>query len=323
MFLTIAIVFTAVFALAVAALTASGFFSAAEKKQVRDRLEAVTLAGRRNPEDESLSLLREELLGSTPALDRWMRRLDWFPKLRRLLMQAGMKWTVSETVLKMAGVAAVAAALVYWRTEAVPFALLLGAFAGGLPLAYVLYRRSKRFGAFEAQLPETLELMVRALRAGHGLMAAVEMVAREVPDPIGGEFRKCFEEQNFGLDFRETMLNLTERVSIHDVQLLVTALLIQKESGGNLAEILEKVAYVIRDRFRLRRQIRVHTAQGRLTGVILALMPVVCGVGLYLVNPEHMSKLWTHPTGLKLMYASVVMTTVGALVIRKIIRVQI
>ncbi len=323
MFLTIAIVFVAVFALAVAALTACGFFSRAEKKQVRDRLEAVTLVARRHPQEESVSLLREELLGSAPALDRWMRRLDWFPKLRRLLMQAGMKWTVSETVLKMLAVAVVAAGLVYWRTLAVPFALLLGALAGGLPLGYVFYRRSQRFGAFEAQLPETLELMVRALRAGHGLMAAIEMAAREVPDPVGGEFRKCFEEQNFGLDFRETMLNLTERVPIHDVQLLVTALLIQKESGGNLAEILEKVAHVIRDRFRLRRQIRVHTAQGRLTGVILASMPVVCGVGLYLINPEHMSKLWTHPTGLKLMYTSVGMTIVGALVIRKIIRIQI
>ena len=323
MFLTMAIVFAAVFALAVLVLTMCGFFSRAGKRQVLDRLDAVTLVGGRNPQDESLSLLREDLLGSAPALDRWMRRLDWFPKLRRLLMQAGMKWTVSETVLKMLAAAVVAGGLVYWRTLAIPFALLLGALAGSLPLGYVFYRRSKRFGAFEAQLPETLELMVRALRAGHGLMAAIEMAAREVPDPIGGEFRKCFDEQNFGLDFRESLLNLSERVSIHDVRLLVTALLIQKESGGNLAEILEKVAYVIRDRFRLRRQIRVHTAQGRLTGMILASMPVVCGVALYLINPEHMSKLWTNPMGLKLMYTSVVMTIVGGLVIRKIIRIQI
>jgi tight adherence protein B len=252
-----------------------------------------------------------------------MQSLDWFPKLRRILMQSGLKWTAAEVLWKTLAAGLVTGLLVYWRTLAAPFALLVGTAAGSGPLVYVFYRRSRRFGLIEAQLPEALELMVRALRAGHGLMAAIEMVAREVPDPAGGEFRKCFDEQNFGLDFRETMLNLAERVSIHDVQLIVTAVLIQKESGGNLAEILEKVARVIRERFRLKRQVRVHTAQGRLTGWILAALPVVCGAGLYLINPEHMSKLWTHPTGLKLMYASVAMTTLGALCIRKIIRIRI
>jgi tight adherence protein B len=287
------------------------------------RLEAVTQAQKRNPSEEGISLLREEMLGRAPLLDRWMQQLDWFPKLRRILTQSGLKWTASELVVKMVAVGFVAGAIVFWRTQAWPFAAALAVAAGSGPFLYVLFQRSRRFGAFEAQLPEALDLMVRAMRAGHGLMAAMEMVAKEVPDPIGGEFRKSFDEQNFGLDFRETMLNFTERVPIHDVQLVVTAILIQKDSGGNLAEILEKVARVIRDRFRIKRQIRVHTAQGRLTGWILALLPVACGVGMYLMNPQHMSKLWTHPTGLKLMYASVVMTALGGLIIRKIIRIQI
>jgi tight adherence protein B len=323
MLFTIAIAFVSVFALAILGLALAGFFSRPQKRHVAERLEAVMLAGRRNPGEEGLSLLREEMLGRMPLLERWMQNLAWFPRLRGILMQSGLKWTISELAVKTLAIAIVAGAMVYWRTFALPFAAALGAAAGSGPFLYVLFKRSQRFGMFEAQMPEALELMVRALRAGHGLMAAIEMVAREVPDPIGGEFRKCFDEQNFGLDFRETMLNLGERLPTHDVQLLVTAILIQKESGGNLAEILEKVAHVIRDRFRLKRQIRVHTAQGRLTGWILATLPVVSGVAMYLKNPEHMSKLWMHPTGLKLMYASVVMTAVGGLIIRKIIRIQI
>ena len=122
-----------------------------------------------------------------------------------------------------------------------------------------------------------------------------------MPNPVGGEFRKCFDEQTFGLEMRESMLNLGERIPIHDVHIAITAILIQKESGGNLAEILEKVASIIRDRFRLRKQVQVHTAQGRLTGWILTLLPVILGTGLYLLNPEHMSILWENPVGLKLI----------------------
>jgi len=165
--------------------------------------------------------------------------------------------------------------------------------------------------------------MVSAIRAGHSFLSALGIVARETPAPISSEFRKCFDEQNFGLDLRVAMENLAIRMPLHDVQIIVTAVLIQKESGGNLAEILEKVAKVVRERFRLKRQIRTHTAQGRLTGLILALLPVILGFGIYVVNPEYMSKLWQNPLGVKLLYASGVMTLLGGLIIRKIVNVRI
>jgi len=166
-------------------------------------------------------------------------------------------------------------------------------------------------------------LLVSAFRAGHSLVAALRLVAYESPEPICGEFRICFDEQNYGLELRTAMENLVNRVPLQDLRIVVTAILIQKESGGNLAEVLDKASYVIRERFRLKRQVRVHTAQGRLTGWILSFLPVLLGFGLYLLNPETMSVLWTRPIGVKLLYASAIMTVSGALIIRKIVNMDV
>jgi tight adherence protein B len=294
-----------------------------EQKQIRERLESIHMAARRGPLEEGLNILREEVLSNVPAFNRLLLRLDLFPPLRRLLAQAEMRWTLGGFLLLSAACGLAAGVAAYWRTAAWPFAVLLGVTAAGAPLGYVLFQRSRRFAEFEEKLPQALDLMVNAMRAGHSLITALEMVAREIPPPIGDEFKKCFDEQNFGLDLREALLNFADRIPLHDVQIMVTAILIQKETGGNLAEILEKVAEIIRERFRLKRQVRVHTAQGRLTGWILTLLPPVIGVGLYLMNPNHMSRLWKHPTGLKLMYASVLMTLIGGLIIRKIVRIRV
>jgi len=164
---------------------------------------------------------------------------------------------------------------------------------------------------------------VGALRAGQSLIAALKLVGNETPDPIGGEFRICFDEQNFGLDIRTAMDNLVSRVPLQDLRIVVTAILIQKESGGNLAEVLDKASSLIRERFRLRRQVRVHTAQGRMTGWILSLLPLALGIGLYLLNPVTMSILWTRPIGIKLLYTSAAMTVTGGLIIRKIVNMEV
>jgi tight adherence protein B len=234
-----------------------------------------------------------------------------------------MKWTVMQTLVASFASAVVVGIAVFLRTDATLFSLLLGAAGGGCPFLYILFKRSQRFGKFEQALPQALDLMVSALRAGHSFISAIESVARELQDPTGAEFRKCFDEQNFGLEMRDSMLNLAARIPIHDVHIIVTAILIQKETGGNLAEILENVAHIIRERFRLKRQVRVYTAQGRLTGFILTLLPVVLGAALYLVNPEHMSILWQNPVGVKLIYTAVVMTLIGGLIIRKIVNIRI
>jgi tight adherence protein B len=165
--------------------------------------------------------------------------------------------------------------------------------------------------------------MVSGLRAGHSLIAAMGLVGREVPDPVGAEFRICFEEQNYGLELKSAIENLIDRVPMQDLRIVATAIMIQKESGGNLAEVLDKTSYVIRERFRLKRQIRTHTAQGRLTGWILSLLPVVLGIALFTVNPTMMSILWTRDIGIKLLWTSGCMTLIGGFIIRQIVNMEV
>jgi tight adherence protein B len=165
--------------------------------------------------------------------------------------------------------------------------------------------------------------MVSALRVGHSLNSALSLVSRECPDPVSTEFRICYDEQNYGLELRTAMDNLVTRVPLQDLRIVATAILIQKESGGNLAEVLEKTAHVIRERFRLKRQIMTHTAQGRLTGIILTLLPVVLGILLYMISPDTMSLLWKREIGVKLLYASAGMTVIGGFIINRIVNMDV
>jgi tight adherence protein B len=225
-------------------------------------------------------------------------------------------------MISVAGTAVLAGVLYLRFGGTFPALLLSGAFLP-LPFLYVRRARTKRLFKLEQQLPEALGMMVSALRVGHSLVASLGAVAQESAEPIRGEMRKCFDEQNFGVDLRTALLNLTERAPIQDFRIFVAAVLIQKESGGNLAEVLEKVAQTTRERFRLKKQVSVHTAQGRMTGWILSLLPVLLGVGMYFLNPDGMSVLWKRPLGLKLLYTAAGMEVVGALIIRKIVAIQV
>jgi tight adherence protein B len=176
---------------------------------------------------------------------------------------------------------------------------------------------------FQQGLPEALDMMVNAMRAGHSLISSIGSVARECADPIGCEFRSCFEEQNYGLELKTAMDNMLNRVPLQDLRIVVTAIMIQRESGGNLAEVLDKTSHVIRERFRLKRQVSVHTAQGRMTGWVLSLLPVILGTLLYFVNPDMMSILWKNPIGIKMLWFSFGMIVVGSLIIRKIVNMDV
>jgi tight adherence protein B len=245
------------------------------------------------------------------------------PRLRILLYQANLQWTAGSLILMCVICFLIPTYLIYLRTGTLIFSVLIGLLLGAAPLIYVLHKRARRFNKFEEGLPEALDLMVSALRAGHSFISALDLAGNESPDPIGKEFRICFDEQNYGLDLKTAMGNLATRVPLQDLKIVITAILIQRESGGNLAEVFDKAAYVIRERFRLKRQVRVHTAQGRLTGWILSFLPIVLGIALYLINPASMSLLWTRAIGIKLLYLSGTMTIVGALIIRKIVRVDV
>jgi tight adherence protein B len=317
------LVFTGVFAIVLLLSMSIDSSGVEARKQTRQRLDSISLAAERSPQDDDIGLVREELLSSAPWLNQWLQRQDLFAGLRKLLDQAEIHWTVMGLLLMSAASWALSGAAVFMRTDDFMVSALVGAAAAVGPFLFVRFKRTQRFEKFERGLPKALDLMVSALRAGHSLISALESVVKEMPNPIGSEFRKCFDEQTFGLDMRESMLNLGARVPIHDVHIVITAILIQKESGGNLAEILDKVSSIIRERFRLKKQVQVHTAQGRLTGWILSLLPVVLGLALYMVNPDHMSVLWQNPLGLKMIYAALILTVIGALIIRKIVNIRI
>ena len=262
-------------------------------------------------------------LSAIPVFNHWLTTLNLASASSLYLYQAGVTQTLGTLILASVAGFAFLGYILSLRFGAAFPALLVSAGFLPLPFLYVRHRRTKRLSKLEQQLPEALGMMVSALRVGHSLIASLGAVAQDCQEPIGGEFRKCFEENNYGVDLRTALVNLTQRAPIQDLRIFVAAVLIQKESGGNLAEVLEKVAETTRERFRLKKQVSVHTAQGRMTGWILSLLPVALGLAMYFVNPDGMSVLWKHPMGLKLLYTAIGMDIVGALIIRKIVRIRV
>lgn len=317
-----ALAFIAIFSLSALLLSLAGAETAEVRKQALARLAAMTMAASASSETP-VDLRKRESMSSIPLLNRLLGQAELAPRLRDLLSQAALDWTPARLLLLCACCCFVPAYLVYLRTDSGILSAAMGAVGGAGPLMYVLYRRRKRFDQFEQGLPSALDLVVSGLRSGHSLISAMSLVTKETPDPIGREFRICFDEQNYGLELRTAMHNLTRRVPIQDVRIVVTAILIQKETGGNLAEVLDRCSQVIRERFRLKKEIQVKTAQARMTGMILTLLPLILGVLLYLANPSHMRLLWTRPLGLKMLYGSCVLTVLGGLLIRKIVRIRV
>jgi tight adherence protein B len=323
MLLLLTVVFLGIFIVVALLLVASGTGASQRTKQTLNRLASTLAVGTRELEDQYVDIRKHELLSAIPWMNRWLLKIELAPRLRSTLYQADVKWTAGGLLLICTTCFLIPTYLVHLRTGVLGLSLLIGLLLGFAPFAYVLHKRSRRLAKFEAQLPDALNLMVSALRAGHSLVAALGLVGSESEDPVGGEFKIACDEQNYGLELRTALDNLVSRVPLQDIRIVTTAILIQKESGGNLAEVLDKTAYVIRERFRLKRQVRIHTAQGRLTGWILSFLPLVLGVALYFVNPNSMSLLWKRDIGIRLLEIAAVMTVVGALIIRKIVRMEV
>ena len=273
--------------------------------------------------NKDVNLRKSDMISAIPWVNRKLQEFELAPLLHTLLYQADLKWNAGTLVAGCVFCFALPAYLTYLRFNSILIALPAGLLLGSAPLAYVLHKRSKRLDVFQQGLPEALDLMVSALRAGHSLVAALGSVARECADPVGCEFKTCFEEQNYGLELKVALDNLTKRVPLQDLRIFSTAIMIQKESGGNLAEVLDKTSHVIRERFRLKRQVGVHTAQGRMTGWVLTLLPVVLGTILYFVNPEMISILWRNPTGIKMLWAAGGMIVVGGFIIHRIVNMDV
>jgi len=293
------------------------------QKVVQRRMDAVRRAERRGHVDVGVELIRDEVLSGVPALNRIMMGWTWSTKFKDFVMQAGMT-TRPGKILLSCGVLAAGAFLVtgylYSHFQA---QLLFAVVAGMMPLAYVAIKRQRRLRNFEEHFPEAIDLLNRAIRAGHAFTTGMGMIASESPEPIAGEFRKTFEEQNFGLPLRDALKNLAERVPLIDVRIFVTALLIQKETGGNLSEILENLSHVIRDRFRIYREVRAKSAHGRLTAGILIAMPPLMVVGLWTVNPNYMTVLIDDRLGPWLLWGAGIWQFIGALLLWKIIHIEV
>ena len=323
MVLIIILVFLGVFGVVVLVAAASGSGATEQTRAIMTRLESAIAVGKPEMADLIVDVRKNDMMSSIPVLDRFLSKLELAPRIRRFLYQANVKWTVGQLSLLCGACFVVPAYLVYWRTDAMLLGFLIGLVTGAGPIFFVYQKRKMRLGKFEQGIPEALELIVSALRVGHSLNAAMGLVSRECADPVGGEFRLTFDEMNYGLELKSALDNMVTRVPLQDVKIIATAILIQRESGGNLAEVLEKTAQVIRERFRLKRQVMTHTAQGRLTGMILTLLPIVLGILLYLVNPDLMSLLWKKPMGVKLLYAAGTMIVIGGLIIRKIVNMDV
>ena len=268
-------------------------------------------------------LVKGQVRGVLPPLDRAMAQMPVGVSLAALIEQAGVKIGVS-TLLLLAALSTIAGGFLLAAVFRASWGLLPGAIAG-LSLPYVVLRRKRtyRLRRFEEQFPEALDLLSRAIRAGHAFTTAMGMVADDAPDPIGPEFRKTFDEQNFGLPLKDALLNMSDRVPLMDVRFFVTAVLIQRETGGNLSEILDNLSHVVRERFKILRQVRVYTAHGRLTGWVLMALPASLAVALSFINPDHIDLLFKEQMGRMMILAAIVMQTIGYVWIQKVIKIEV
>jgi len=294
----------------------------ARARLLRERLATVDQAAERQPSEE-LALLRDEMLSQIPALDNLLRRSERISKLRTLLEQAGLKMRAGN-VLLLCLLSGVGLGILVMLFSGFPQFVWLGVIVGAiLPYSYANYLRAKRFQKFEEIFPEAIDTLARAVRAGHAFTTALELIANEIADPVASEFRKLFEEQKFGLPVRDALLNLTERVPLVDIKFFVTAVMLQRETGGNLAEILDNLSYVIRERFKIMRQVRVHTAQGRLTMMLLMGLPPIIIVTMQIMNPSFIRPLFDDPIGHALLVVGMTLQTIGYFVIRRIIQIHV
>jgi tight adherence protein B len=296
------------------------------EKAIQSRLQEVSGGGAMTTEDGSVAdttLLRKESSGPLPNIDRVATEALKGSKVEKWLQQSGTAMTISAVVLTTLMFGVLASISAYMFTH-LAWAAMAAFFAGLAIQPLILkHKRTARIYKFEEHFPEALDLLSRAVRAGHAFSAGMKMVADELEDPVGPEFRKAFDEQNYGLPLKESLNALAERIPLLDVKFFATAVLIQRETGGNLAEILDNLANVVRERFKIRRQVRVHTAHGRFTGYVLMALPAFLAVALMFINPEHMNLLFEEKIGQMMILACIVMQGIGFIWIKQIVKIEV
>ncbi|MGE0129703.1 MAG: type II secretion system F family protein [Blastocatellales bacterium] len=296
--------------------------TAEQRAQMTQRLaEALSDSGWSNNSD--VRLARDELMSEIPLMHRWLMQLQLATRLKRMIEQADLQLTVMRLFMFSAIAGLLATLAVAKVTVFVSIAIGAGLLAATIPFLHLLYKRKQRFTAFLENLPEALDLMARSLAAGHAFSETLSIVADEMPEPISMEFRRTYEENRLGLPFKVALENLAERVPLMDLKLCMTAIAIQRETGGNLSEILEKVAQTIRERFKIMEDLKTLTTQSRISAWVLCAVPIFIAVAASIINPEYMSVLWEDARGQKLMALALGMQLTGMLIVRKILNIKI
>jgi tight adherence protein B len=311
------------FIILITAFAVVAFFTEPTKadKQIHSRLASLdrksVVSGIDDPD-----IVKEVTFSTIPAFDKFLRNNRAALGLQLLIEQCDLQWTVGRIVFSMLVLVGVGALIGNWWIGPGLLGWAPGLVLGASPYLYLRHKRDRRLHRFSELLPEAIDLMSRGLRAGQALTTAVETIAQESEEPLRSEFRRTADEQSFGLPFREALVNLSRRVPVADLQFLVTAILVQKETGGNLAQVLDKASHVIRERVRVAGEMRIRTAQGRLTGWILCALPFVTFVGLNFLTPGYGKVLFQDPLGQKLVAYAAGMMVIGVLLVRKIVDVK-
>ena len=295
-----------------------------EGRNAQARILRERLGGTQDPAaTDNLELLRDEMLSKIPAFDTILRRSERASAIQKLLDQAGIDLRVGNFFL-FCVIGGIAGALVLLIATGIWSLAWVGFMVGLIaPYTYATVKRTKRFAKFEEIFPQAIDTLGRAVRAGHAFTTALEMISAEIPEPVATEFRKLFEEQKFGMPVRDALMNFVDRVPLVDVKFFVTAVMLQRETGGNLAEILDNLSYMIRERFKIMRQVRVYTAQGRLTmGLLMMLPPIIICIMLFM-SPNFIKPLFNDPMGHAMIAGGITLQTIGYFVIRKIIQIQV
>lgn len=317
--LTLLFILAAFGAVAAIVGAAGMMMSSGAETELEDRLDILT--GISTPEDEIRdSLVVGGLTDDGGFADRIMQKIG---NLSLIVQQAGLQMSPNKFLALTAGAAVLGAAVPIVLSWPIFLAPVISLTCGGLPFGYLLFRRKQRLSRFAKQLPEALELISRALRAGHSLAAGFALVGEEMTDPIAAEFARCYEEQNLGVPLDESIEEMTERLPNLDLRFFATAIILQRQTGGDLAEILDKIGYIVRERFKIWGQIQALTGEGRLSGIVLLGLPPCLFIALYRLNPSYCMILFDDPMGQQMLAVAGVMQIVGALVIKKIISIKV
>jgi tight adherence protein B len=280
------------------------------------------LGGDAAPGSGGKELFRREAEEPT-VLDFIIARAPRLRALPVLLEHSGVGWSTGTLVFLCLGVGAATGLFSLLAFGTLLVAAIAAAVGAWLPYGYVKWKKQRRLARFEELFPEAVDMLGRAIRAGHPLSAGIQMVAQEVAEPVAGEFRTMFEEQRFGVPFEDALMGMVDRVDLVDVRIFATAVLVQHEVGGNLAEILDSITSTVRARFKIRRQLRTYTAQGRMTGLVVGAAPIVAGLAFYAINPEYIRTLFEHPVGRTMLSIAVTLQVLGYLWIRRIVNIEI